>query len=71
MTAQIQLRLMTTAPHDDEIIVITGHDAHVAEWDVDFSNFWSTTADRALTQNECVGWLKKSDWISQFAVQGD
>ena len=71
MTAQIQLRLMTSAPHDSEIIIVTACEALVAEWDVDFSNFWSKTAERALTQNECLGWLKKSDWISQFTVQGD
>ncbi len=58
------IRSMKSAPKDKAIIIFTSKDAHQAKWDDDprFMNFWSDTANRALSKSEALGWLHKLDW---------
>jgi hypothetical protein len=58
------IRPMATAPKNKAIVIVTQSGAHKARWDPDprFLNFWSATAERALTKTEAVGWMHRSEW---------
>jgi hypothetical protein len=58
------IKRMKTAPIDKTIVIVTRAAAHQAAWDNDprFENFWSETANRALTKKETLGWMTQSEW---------
>lgn len=58
----MHLMPMEHAPKEGEIVIFTAGAAHRAEWDAAFSNFWSLTADRAMTEDECLCWLPVQEW---------
>lgn len=56
-------RPMKKAPKSGEsFVVATISCAHNAEYDHDYQNFWSITAERALNPEECIGWMSKTEW---------
>ncbi len=64
----MMMRPMKTAPHNGTgVVIITPVAAHKAEWDGAFSNFWSDTAQRALADDECLGWMTTTEWMA-FAL---
>ena len=63
------MRPMETAPRNGtSIVIITAVAAHRADWDSAFHNFWSSTAQRALGEEEPLGWMSTADWKA-FALQ--
>jgi hypothetical protein len=64
------LKPMSDAPRDDKtpIVILTPVAAHRAEWDSAFDNFWSTTAQRSMTEEESLGWMSTNEWKA-FVLQ--
>ena len=57
------MKPMQDAPRNGtSFVVLTPAAAHEAEWDAQFQNFWSITAERALSEDECVGWMSALEW---------
>jgi hypothetical protein len=63
------LKPMSEAPRDGKpIVILTPVAAHRAEWDGPFNNFWSSTASRAMSGEEALGWMSTDEWKA-FVLQ--
>ena len=63
------MRPMEDAPRNGvSTVILTPAAAHKAEWDTQFSNFWSITAQEALATDECLGWMSALEWRA-FVLQ--